>query len=73
VASILLLAGVILERAALTTGFLAASIAVGGFLARALAVRWATEPPELQRPTATGGLLGFAIAIVVIVVDAIVG
>lgn len=71
--SILFVAGVILERAALTAGFLAASIAVGGFLGRAQAIREADEIPELQGPTAAGGLLGLAFGIVVIVVDAVVG
>ncbi len=72
-ASIFLLAGVILERAALTAGFLAATIAVGGFLGRARAIREIDEALELQRRTVAGGLIGLAFGIVIVVVDAAAG
>jgi hypothetical protein len=74
VESALLIAGVILERAAITAGFLAAVIAIGGFLARALAVlRADPEPAELRRATIVGSLIGFAFGIGVVVVDAALG
>jgi hypothetical protein len=48
------LAGLILERVALATGFLAAAIAVGG----------------LQRSAAIGGVCGLAFGLVIILLDA---
>jgi hypothetical protein len=71
--SILSFAGVILERTAVATGFLAASIAVGGFLARAQTLLGADDPTDLQGPTAMGGLLGFLFGVLVVIVDAVVG
>jgi hypothetical protein len=73
VVKLLFIAGVILERGALTAGFLAATIAVGGFLGRARVIREIDEAPELQRHTVAGGLIGLAFGIVVVVVDAAVG
>jgi hypothetical protein len=70
---ILPVAGVILERGALTAGFLAATIAVGGFLGRARAIREVDEAADLQSHTVAGGLIGLAFGIVVVVVDAVVG
>lgn len=68
--SSLLIAGVILERAAITAGFLAAMIAVGGFLVRAQAVlRADPEPTDLRRPTVIGGLLGLMFGMAVIALD----
>lgn len=72
-ASIFFLAGVILERTALATGFLAATIAVGGFLSGTHALLKANEPQELQRPTAIGGVLGLLFGILIILIDAMVG
>jgi hypothetical protein len=66
-------AGVILDRAALTTGFLAAAIAVGGFIARAQALIRRVEPEELQRSMAYGGLLGICFGILTVVVDIMMG
>jgi uncharacterized membrane protein len=71
--SIFFLAGVILERAAITAGFLAATIAVGGFIARAFALLGARASTELERLTAFGGVLGLAFGILVILVDKVVG
>jgi hypothetical protein len=73
VAFILSIAGVILDRSALAAGFLAAVIAVGGFLARAQAVLGGAPPDGLQRPTAIGGLSGLCFGVLVIVLDAMVG
>ncbi len=73
-ASILLIAGVILERAAITAGFLAAMIAVGGFLVRAQAVlREDTELADLRHPTILGGLLGLLFGVAVTVLDIVAG
>jgi hypothetical protein len=71
--SIVSIAGVVLERTALATGFLAASIAVGGFLARAQALLKDNTSIDLQRRMTMGGLLGVYFGVIVIVVDAIVG
>jgi hypothetical protein len=73
VAAILPLAGVILERSALAAGFLAAMIAVGGFIARAQALLRGMSPEELQRPTTVGGMSGLCFGILVIVIDAVAG
>lgn len=74
VESILPIGGVILERAAITSGFLAAMIAVGGFLVRAQAILRATpESTDARRPTVVGGLLGLMFGIAVIVLDLIAG
>jgi len=70
----LLIAGVILERAAITAGFLAAVIAIGGFLGRALTVLRADPESEDLRPaTIAGSLIGLAFGVGVVVVDAVVG
>jgi hypothetical protein len=71
--SILLTAGVILERAALAIGLLAAAMAVGGFIARAQALIREREPAELQRSMAYGGLLGICFGVLTVVVDMILG
>lgn len=70
--SVVSIAGVILERTALATGFLAAMIAVGGFLARAQALLGRRTSAELQRRTAIGGLLGLIFGALIVVVDAMV-
>jgi hypothetical protein len=66
-------AGVVLEHSALATGFLAAAIAVGGFIARARAFLAAVPEAELQRSTTVGGICGLAFALILIVIDVIVG
>lgn len=71
VASILVLAGVFLERTALATGLLAAAIAVGGFLTGTRALIRSEEPRNLQRSTAAGGVLGVFFGVWVIFIDAI--
>lgn len=65
------LAGVILEQSALATGFLAAAIAVGGFLARTQSLIGSTSASELQRATTIGGLCGFSFGLILIVIDVI--
>jgi hypothetical protein len=73
VATILPLAGVILERSALAAGFLAAMIAVGGFIARAQALLGGTGQDDLQHPTTIGGLSGFCFGVLIIAIDMMVG
>jgi hypothetical protein len=73
VASIFFLAGVILERTALATGFLAAAIAVGGFLVGTQALLNSDEPQDLQRSTAAGGVLGLLFGISIILIDVTTG
>lgn len=70
---ILPLAGVILDRSALAAGFLAAMIAVGGFLARAQALLGTESRADIQRPTVVGGLAGFWFGVLMILLDAIAG
>jgi len=67
---ILPLGGVILERAALAAGFLAAAIAVGGFISRAQAILGPDSEPDLQRSTTIGGVQGLAFGLLIIVIDA---
>jgi hypothetical protein len=67
------LAGLILERSALATGFLAAAIAVGGFVTRAQAALRSPDEPELQRATVVGGLTGLCCGVLIIAIDAVAG
>lgn len=67
----ILLAGVLLERSALATGFLAAAIAVGGFITRAQALLGSASESKLQRATNFGGLCGLSFGLIVIVIDLI--
>lgn len=69
-ASILPVAGLILERSALATGFAAAAIAVGAFVARSQAVLEAATEAKSQRYTAVGGLFGLFISLSIILLDA---
>ena len=69
--SILIFAGVFLERTALATGLLAAAIAVGGFLTGTWALIRSEESLRLQRSTAAGGILGVFFGASVILIDAI--
>jgi hypothetical protein len=65
-------AGVVLEHSALATGFLAAAIAVGGFLARARMLLWSDSEVDLQRETTVGGLQGFFFGVAIILIDVVV-
>lgn len=60
---------VILESAALIFGLLAATTAIGGFLARAHATLTRREEPEIQIETAIGGLVGLVAGLVVVLAD----
>jgi hypothetical protein len=71
-ATILPLAGVLLAHSAVATGFLAAAIAVGGFIARARAILRAASETELQHSTTMGGICGLSFALILIVIDVIV-
>jgi hypothetical protein len=71
-ASIFFAAGIILERSALATGFVAAAIAVGGFLARSRALLSEASEMEVQRYTAIGGLAGFFLSMWLVLLDAMV-
>jgi len=73
VATFIPIAGLILERSALATGFLAAAIAVGGFLSRTQALLGGATEDELQRSAATGGLHGFSFGLLLIAIDTLVG
>jgi len=71
VADLLPLAGVILDRSALAAGFLAAMIALGGFLARAQSLLGAKCRADIRRSTAVGGLAGLWFGILIVLLDAI--
>jgi hypothetical protein len=73
VPKILPLAGVILDRSALAAGFLAAMIAVGGFLARAQALLGTKSQADIQRSTVAGGLAGLWFGVLIIVLDTMAG
>jgi hypothetical protein len=62
---------VILESSAIAVGLMAALIAVGGFLGRALTTLPRGSHETVERATAVGGLAGTACAVLVIVVDAV--
>jgi hypothetical protein len=57
---------------ATATGFLAAAIAVGGFLAQAVPAMADGADARLRRRAATGGLLGFGAALALIVISIVV-
>lgn len=67
------LAGVILERSALATGFAAAAIAVGGFAARSLAIFAEASAETTQRYTALGGMFSLLLSLWVVLLDAGIG
>jgi hypothetical protein len=67
------LAGVILDRSAVAIGFLAAAIAVGGFIAHAQEALRSGSEADVQKATIVGGLWGFATGLVLIGIDAIGG
>ncbi len=57
--------GSIIEDGATATGFMAAAIAVGGFLPHAAPVLWHRGEAAIRVGTVFGGLCGLAIAIFV--------
>jgi len=57
--------GSIIEEGATATGFMAAAIAVGGFLGHAGPVLWDRGEAAIRVGTVFGGLCGLAIAIFV--------
>lgn len=57
--------GSIIEDGATATGFMAAAIAVGGFLGHAGPVLWRQGEPAIRIGTVYGGLCGFVVAIFV--------
>jgi ammonia channel protein AmtB len=65
-------AGVVLGHSALATGFLAAAIAVGGFLGQAQALLKSDDEVDLLRETMVGGLHGLIIALSIVLFDAVV-
>lgn len=70
---LLLLGGVILDRSAAAFGLMAATIAIGGFVGRALAVLGGRDEDQVQRATMYGGLVGLVAAVTVVLIDAIAG
>jgi hypothetical protein len=73
VATAIPVAGVFLERSALAAGFLAAVIAVGGFIGRALGQLDGARGDELQLSTTLGGTFGLCLGGLLLVIDAIAG
>ena len=63
----------ILERSAVAIGLMAAAIAVGGFLGRAVAVLGAGGPPAVERRTMVGGLIGLGYALNLVLLDTATG
>jgi F0F1-type ATP synthase membrane subunit c/vacuolar-type H+-ATPase subunit K len=61
--------GSIAGQAASGVGFIATSIAVGGFLAHAKPALARDPEPELRRATVEGGLYGLLFAVILIVVS----
>ena len=70
---ILPLAGVILDQSALAAGFLAAMIAIGGFLARAQALLGTDPQADVRRWTVVGGLTGLWFGSLIILLDVAAG
>jgi hypothetical protein len=66
-------AGLILERSALVTGFAAAAIAVGGFVARSHALFANVSNLKVQRYTTSGGVFGLFLSLLVTLLDALTG
>ena len=63
----------LLERSAVAVGLMAASIAVGGFIARAYTVLREDEEAAIRRATIVGGLIGLTAAVLVILFDVFAG
>jgi len=64
---------VLLERSAVAVGLMAASIAVGGFIARAYTVLSDDDDAAIRRATVVGGLVGLTCAVLMILLDVIAG
>ena len=69
----MLVAATLLDRSATVAGFMAAAIAVGGFLAHAGPALARRSAERLQRAVVIGGLWGAAGAICIVVLSAIIG
>jgi len=65
--------GTLVSSAATGTGFLAAAIAVCGFLAHAWPAMVGKDEVEIRRATVIGGLGGFAVALFAIAIPWVVG
>ncbi|MEK6327794.1 MAG: hypothetical protein AABM66_09795 [Actinomycetota bacterium] len=63
----------LLERSAVAVGLMAASIAVGGFIARAYTVLNEDDDAAIRRATVVGGLLGLIGAVLTVILDVIAG
>jgi hypothetical protein len=69
----MLLTATLLDRSATAAGFVAAAIAVGGFLAHAVPILASWNEERIRKVTVFGGLWGVAGAAFVIVLSAILG
>jgi len=69
----MLVAAMLLDRSATVAGFMAAAIAVGGFLAHAGPALAGKDERSLRRAVVTGGLWGVVGVIFVVVLSAIIG
>jgi hypothetical protein len=63
--------GVVLDQSALATGFLAAAIAVGGFIGRSQQILARRSEDRIQRATVIGGLYGLFGGLLLVIVDQI--
>ena len=63
----------LLERSAVAVGLMAATIAVGGFIARAYTVLREDDDAAIRRATIVGGLVGLTGAVLMILLDVIAG
>lgn len=68
-----MLVATLLDRSATVAGFMAAAIAVGGFLAHAGPALTGKDERRLRRAVVIGGLWGVAGVIFVVVLSAIIG
>jgi hypothetical protein len=69
----MVVAGTILSQSVTLIGFVAAAIAVGGFLGHAGPVLAEWREEELRRAAVVGGLWGIGGAVFVIVLSAVIG
>lgn len=67
------IAGIVLDNANSVAGFMAAAIAVGGFLAHSQAVLGGASERELQRATAIGGVTTLLLGAGVFISDLVSG
>jgi hypothetical protein len=63
----------LLDQSVVAAGFMAAMIAVGGFLAQAVPALAGRDEKRLRRLTAAGGLWGIGGALFIIVLSATMG